>query len=102
MEWTYWKHELLEGDPGTRHYALYGIARYFPDVALQMLPKWARETRLQPIYRLSAVRAMAVTHRPEAIPILHKLEQEFGSDSDLSRSADRAEKYLNTQFTQPS
>ena len=27
-EWAYWKHELLEGDPSTRHYALYGIARF--------------------------------------------------------------------------
>jgi hypothetical protein len=102
MEWTYWKHELLEGDPSTRHYALYGIARYYPDVALKMMPKWARETRLLSIYRLSAVRAMALTHRPEAIPILHQLGQEFGSDSDLSKSADRAEKYLSTQFNQPS
>jgi hypothetical protein len=86
MEWAYWKQELLQGDPSLRHYALYGIAEYYPDIALQMLPKWARETRLPAIYRLSAVRAMAMTHRQEAIPILQKMEQEFGPDTDLYRS----------------
>jgi len=102
MEWAYWKQELLQGDPSLRHYALYGIAEYYPDVALQMLPKWARETRLPAIYRLSAVRAMAMTHRQEAIPILQKMEQEFGPDTDLYRSADHATKFLTSQFNQPS
>lgn len=102
MEWTYWKHELLEGDLSTRHYALYGIAQYYPDVALKMLPAWVRETRLMPIYRLSAMRALAVTHRQEAIAILQKLEQEFNADTDLQQSADHAMKYLNTQFSHPS
>jgi len=102
MEWSYWKHALVDGDPSIRHYALYGIARYYPDVALKMLPKWARMANLQPIYRLSAVRAMAVTHRIEAIPILQQLEQEFGADTDLRQSADHATKYLTTQFNQPS
>ncbi len=102
MEWSYWKQELLEGDPSLRHYALYGIAENYPDVALQMLPKWARETRLPAIFRLSAVRAMAMTHRAEAIPILRQLETEFGPDTELYRSADRATKYLSTQFNQAS
>lgn len=102
LEWAYWKGELLDGDPSLRHYALYGIAEYYPDVALQMLPKWALETRLPAIYRLSAVRAMAMTHRPEAIPILQKMEQEFGADTDLYRSADHATKFLTSQLNQPS
>jgi hypothetical protein len=102
MEWTYWKHELLQGNLSTRHYALYGIARYFPDVALVMLPKWAKETRLKEIYRLSAVRALAVTNRPEAIGILHQLDQQIGSDPELHQSADRAAKYLSLHFNQPS
>ncbi len=42
QEWTYWRDELQKGDLSTRHYALYGIGRYYPDVALQMLPDWAR------------------------------------------------------------
>ena len=102
MEWTYWKHELLQGNPSTRHYALYGIARYYPDVALVMLPKWAKESRLKPIYRLSAVRALAVTNRQEAIEILHQLESQFNADPDLHQSADRAVKYLSIHFNQPS
>jgi len=101
-EWAFWKNQLLEGDPSLRHYALYGIAESYPDVALIMLPKWAREKRLPAIYRLSAVRAMAMTHRAEAIPILQKLEQEFTPDTDLYRSADHATKYLTTQLNQPS
>ncbi len=101
-EWTYWKHELLEGNPSTRHYALYGIARYYPDVALVMLPKWAKETRLNPIYRISAVRALAVTNRQEAIEILRQLEQLFPPNTDLYQSADRAAKYLSSHFEQPS
>lgn len=101
-QWAYWKHELLEGDPATRHYALYGIARYYPDVALVMLPKWAKETRLSPIYRLSAVRALAMTNRPDAIKILQQLEQQFDPETDLHKSADRAAKYLSQQFNQPS
>lgn len=102
LEWAYWKHQLLQGDPSTRHYALYGIARYYPDVALVMLPKWAKETRLKPIYRLSAVRALAVTNRQEAIEILRQLEQQFPPDTDLYQSADRAAKYLSSHFNQPS
>ena len=102
MEWTYWKHQLLQGDPSTRHYALYGIARYYPDVALIMLPKWAKETRLKPIYRVSAVRALAVTNRQEAIEILRQLELQFSSDTDLRDSADRAAKFLSSHFNQPS
>ena len=101
MEWTYWKHELLQGNPSTRHYALYGIARYYPDVALVMLPKWAKETRLNPIYRLSAVRALALTNRQEAIAVLRQLEQMFPPNTDLYQSADRAARYLGSHFEQP-
>lgn len=97
-EWGYWKNQLLEGDPSTRHYALYGIARYFPDVALQMLPKWARQESVRPAYRLSAVEALAQTGRAEAIPILRELEREFGGTSDLGHAAHLAANYLDAQF----
>ena len=73
-EWAYWKHELLEGDISTRHYALYGIARFYPDVAMQMLPKWARQEAVSPVFRLSAVQALAQTDKAEAIPVLRGLE----------------------------
>ena len=54
-----WKNELLNGDQGTRHYALYGIARFYPEIALQMLPNWAREKRTARVFRLAAVQALA-------------------------------------------
>ena len=98
-EWAYWKHELLEGDGSTRHYALYGIARFFPDVALQMLPKWAREPRTNQVYRVSAVQALAETRRQEALPILRALEQEFGAETELGKTARTAADYLDAQFS---
>jgi gamma-glutamylcyclotransferase (GGCT)/AIG2-like uncharacterized protein YtfP len=97
-EWTYWKNQLLAGDPSTRHYALYGIARFYPDVALQMLPKWARGETVSPVFRISAVEALAETNRAEAIPILRELEREFGSDTDMGRAAHQGANYLDAQF----
>lgn len=93
-EWEYWKHHLLQGDPSTRHYALYGIARFYPDVALQMLPMWVRETRTNPVYRLSAVQALAETQREEAVSILRQLEHEFGMLTDIGRAAHNAANVL--------
>jgi len=97
-EWGYWKNQLLQGDPSTRHYALYGIARYYPDVALQMLPKWARGATISPVFRMSAVEALAETNRAEAIPILRELEREFGGTTDLGHAAHQAANYLDAQF----
>ena len=94
MQWTFWKYQLLNGTPSLRHYALYGISRYYPDVALVMMPRWAKEKRLDPIYRLSAVRSMALTQRPEALPILQQLQQDLASEGELSQAADRAAQYL--------
>ena len=94
MQWSFWKYELLAGPPSLRHYALYGIARYYPDVALAMLPRWAREKRLDPIYRLSAIRALALTLRPEAIPVLKQLQQDLGSELELAQAAEKASQYL--------
>ncbi len=101
-EWAYWKNQLLDGDPSTRHYALYGIARYYPDVAIQMLPKWARQESVSPVYRMSAVEALAQTGKPEAIPILRELEREFGGTSDLGHAAHQAANYLDAQFARTS
>ena len=101
-EWAYWKNQLLQGDPSTRHYALYGIARYYPDIALQMLPKWARQESVSHVFRLSAVQALAQTGKAEAIPILRELEREFGATSDLGHAAHLAANYLDAQFARSS
>jgi hypothetical protein len=94
-EWDYWKTELSVGNTSTRHYALYGIARFYPDVALDMLPKWARETRTSTIFRLSAIQALAETDRTEALPILRQLSDELGRYSELGRAANNAAQYLD-------
>jgi hypothetical protein len=100
-EWDYWKNELTKGDPSTRHYALYGIARFFPDVALQMLPAWARETKTSPILRLAAVQALAETQRPEAIPVLRSLVFDLGPTTELGKTAHIAAEYLDGQVGHP-
>jgi hypothetical protein len=97
-EWTYWKTELLNGDPSTRHYALFGIARFYPDIALEMLPKWARETKTKSVFRVSAIQALADTQRPEALPILHQLMDEFGRNTQLGRAAAGAARYLDSSL----
>jgi hypothetical protein len=97
-EWNYWKTELLSGEPTTRHYALYGIARFYPDVALEMLPKWARETKTQNVLRISAIQALADTQRSEALPILQRLTEELGPQTELGRTAADAAKFLNAHL----
>ena len=97
-EWEYWKNELATGEASTRHYALYGIARFYPEIALDMLPKWARETRTSAIFRLSAIQALADTDRAEALPILRQLADELGRYTDLGRAATSAAQYLDAHL----
>ena len=99
-EWDFWKHELLNGDPSTRHYALFGIARFYPDVAIEMLPKWVRETKTHSVFRMSAIQALADTQRPEALPILRTLADELGGDTELGKSATQAAAYLDQRLTE--
>ncbi len=99
-EWEYWKSELLFGAPATRHYALYGIARFYPEIALEMLPNWARETKTHPVYRISALQALADTQRPEAVPILRQLADELGDETELGRAARGAADFLGQQLNQ--
>ncbi len=100
MEWDFWKRELLEGSPSTRHYALFGIARFYPEVALDMLPKWAREPNTHPVYRMAAVQALADTQRPEALPILRTLAGELGATTDLGKAATQSAVYLDKRLTE--
>jgi len=100
-EWSYWKHELLEGDPSTRHYALHGIARYFPDVALPMLPRWAREPRTSPIFRTVAIQALAETQRAEALPLLRQLESDLGPQTEMGRTAGEAAGIMDKVLNRP-
>jgi hypothetical protein len=99
-EWDFWKRELLEGSPSTRHYALFGIARFYPDVALEMLPKWARETQTHAVYRSAAVQALADTQRPAALPLLRQIAEEVGPQTDLGKAALQAASYLDKRLTE--
>ena len=93
-EWAYWRHELLAGDPSTRHFALYGIARYYPDVALVMMPRWARETRTFPHYRRAAIGALALTQKSAAKPILQELGRDLAREKEMAQRIDPALRYL--------
>ncbi|MEA3213002.1 MAG: hypothetical protein QOE70_6059 [Chthoniobacter sp.] len=97
-EWEYWKHELLQGEVGTRHYALFGIARFYPEVAVQMLPNWAREKRTTQTFRVAAVQALAETQRPDALPVLRTLANELGRNTELGRAALDAAQYLDGEL----
>ena len=99
-EWAYWKKELLSGEPATRHYALYGIARFYPDTAIEMLPKWAMEKKTTPIFRLAALQALADTQRPEAVSILKRLSEDLGRETELGRAALGAAMALDQRLTQ--
>jgi hypothetical protein len=99
-EWDFWKNELLTGDPSTRHYALFGVARFYPEIALEMLPKWVREPKTHPVYRMSAIQALADTQRPEALPVLRQLVEDLGADTDLGKAAAQAAGYLDSRLSQ--
>ncbi len=99
-EWSYWKTELLSGEPATRHYALYGIARFYPDIAIEMLPKWALETKTNSVFRLAALQALAETQRPEAVNILNRLAENLGRETELGRAARGAALALDQRLSQ--
>ena len=89
-EWGFWKRQLLEGDPSLRHYALYGIARYYPEVALEMLPRWVREPNVYRNYRISAAWALALINDPRARDELRTLRRDLQNDPGLRQALDRA------------
>lgn len=96
-EWEFWKKELLNGTNNTRHYALYGIARFYPDVAINMMPRWAREERTDLVFRQSAINALAETRRPEALSALRQLAYQMGG-TELGRTAGQAAEYLEKEL----
>lgn len=93
-EWAYWRQELLEGDPTLRHYALYGIGRFYPEVAIQMMPRWVLEQRTLPHYRRAAIGALAFTKKTEAGNILKSLEENLSGERELALNIAPALQYL--------
>jgi hypothetical protein len=99
-EWSFWRNELLSGEPSTRHYALYGIARFYPEIAIEMLPKWALESQTSPVFRIAALQALAETQRPEAVVTLNMLAVELGRETELGRAATGAALALDQRLAQ--
>ncbi len=93
-EWEYWKSELEGGALATRHYALFGIARSYPEIALEMLPKWAREVRTSGVFRRAAIQALAATERAEAVPILDQLAEDLGRYTEMGILAKKGAQFL--------
>ena len=92
-EWTFWENQLKTGNPSTRHYALYAIARFYPEVAIQMLPRWARFQELSLPMRRAAILALAEVPRPEAEGLLAQLEYELGASPSLGSTVTQAMTY---------
>jgi hypothetical protein len=90
----------LDGDPSIRHYALFGIARFYPEIALEMLPKWVREAKTHPVYRMSAIQAIADTQKPEALSLLLQLSAEVGPETELGKAAAQAATFLDQRLSQ--
>ncbi|MGF1656179.1 MAG: HEAT repeat domain-containing protein [Verrucomicrobiales bacterium] len=89
-EWDFWQTELLHGDPATRHYALYGIARYYPDVAYEMLPQWVSNTQVNPNVRAAAIYALAEIEREEALRALIRLQGQLAGEPNIAATLERA------------
>ena len=100
-EWEYWKSELEGGALATRHYALFGIARSYPEIALEMLPKWAREVRTNGVFRRAAIQALATTERAEAVPILDQLAEDLGRYTEMGILAKKGAQYLAMHLPTP-
>jgi hypothetical protein len=86
-EWAFWHDALLEGNELLRPRALLGIGRYYPEVALRMLPRWARFENVSFRYRQAALRGLAEMGTPESGALLKKLRWEFREGHPLETSA---------------
>lgn len=100
-EWQFWEDHLLHGDMATRHYALFGIAQYFPEVALKMLPRWIREDKLKPLFRTSAIYSMAHTRKYEALSILQNLLMEYQEAGELELALVQSQRRLSQTLHDP-
>ncbi len=101
QHWAFWRDTIINGDPRLKHYALYGIGRFYPDVAATMMPAWASDRRLLDAYRLSAVYALGLSATPEARKQLDLLAVKYPPQTDLGRAVQKAiahmERHRGTQ-----
>lgn len=93
-EWLFWREMLNNGPQALRHYALHGIARFYPEIALDMHPRWIRSENVNPVMRAAAISGLAETGHPDALPIFAQLEYEFRQDDSVLKQLNEAESYL--------
>jgi hypothetical protein len=59
-----------------------------------------REPKTHPVYRMSAIQALADTQRPDALPILRQLVEELGAHTEFGKAAAQAAGYLDSRLNQ--
>ncbi len=93
-EWLFWREMLGNGPQSLRHYALHGIGRFYPEIALDMHPRWIRSPEVGPVMRSAAICGLAETGHPDALPILAQLQFDFRDDPSVLSQLSAAEGYL--------
>lgn len=93
-EWLFWREMLNNGPQALRHYALHGIARFYPEIALDMHPRWIRSENVNAVMRSAAISGLAETGHPDALPIFAQLAYEFRENPGVTRQLGAAEVYL--------
>ena len=61
---------------------------------MQMMPKWALETRTASHYRRAAIGALGLTQKSEAKPLLQALEKDLARETELAQRVEPALRYL--------
>lgn len=100
--WAFWKETTVNGDPRLKHYALYGIGRFFPDVAASMMPSWANNRRILAAYRLSAVYALGLAGTPEARDQLVQLAERYPPQTALGKAIEQSIAHIDRQLSEQS
>ncbi len=100
-EWDFWKSTLTEGDARLRHYALYGIGRFYPSIAVTMMPEWADNPRLLPAYRLAAVYSLGMSGSQDAYPVLEAMAARYPPGSTLAGAVSESLNYLRAVAPAP-
>lgn len=87
---SFWQDNLRRGPVNLRHYSFHGLARYYPETAMEMLPQWVRYEELSLPLRREALLALGAVDRPEAAPLIRRLRYEQPESSPLRLAARNA------------
>jgi hypothetical protein len=101
QEWEFWQAYLEYGDAATRHYALYGIGQYYPEVAVDMLGQWARAENLDHAMRISAIQSLGKTGKIEALSVLSQLRNDLANDLEMEVAIYQSTELLTQSIYNP-